>query len=106
MNISISVQTDGADIAAFAEQIQENISSALLNAAEVVAENARAICPVDTGTLRASIGTSVSGNTAQVYAGADYAVYVEMGTYKMAAQPFLTPALAAAENAVISAINV
>ena len=59
---------------------------------------------VDTGRLRSSIGASQSGDGAVAYAEENYAVYVEFGTYKMAAQPFLMPALSAAEGAVMSAV--
>lgn len=56
-----------------------------------VAEMARGMCPVDTGYLQSSI--SASGGTITV--GADYAQYVEYGTWKSPAQPFLTPAVQA-----------
>lgn len=56
-----------------------------------VAEMARSQCPVDTGNLQASI--SASGGTITV--GAEYAQYVEYGTWKSPAQPFLTPAVQA-----------
>lgn len=63
--------------------------------ADKIAASARVRAPVDTGFLRSSIGSrSVeAGKTAEVFAGADYAAYVEYGTYKMAAQPFLEPAV-------------
>lgn len=53
---------------------------------------AKAVCPVDTGFLRSSITMSMSGNTATVLAAAGYALFVEMGTHKMSAQPYLIPA--------------
>ena len=56
-----------------------------------VAEMARGMCPVYTGYLQSSI--SASGGTITV--GADYAQYVEYGTWKSPAQPFLTPAVQA-----------
>lgn len=62
-------------------------------AGEAVAEEARAMCPVDTGNLRGSIAVSAGDDGAQISADADYAAYVEFGTWKMAAQPFLVPAL-------------
>ena len=53
---------------------------------------AKAVCPVDTGFLRSSITMSMAGNTATVLAAAGYSLFVEIGTYKMAAQPYLRPA--------------
>jgi HK97 gp10 family phage protein len=38
------------------------------------------------------LGDTEHGMTAWVVAGADYSVYVELGTVHMAAQPFLAPA--------------
>lgn len=50
--------------------------------------------PVDTGTLKRSIGLDVSDNgmSATVEPTAEYAPYVELGTRFMEAQPFLKPA--------------
>lgn len=68
--------------------------------AEDFTGKAMAAAPVDTGTLRGSIHIeSIEGGgssvTARVATGgeADYAVFVEMGTYKMGAQPFMAPTL-------------
>lgn len=50
--------------------------------------------PVDTGTLKRSIGIDISGGgmTATVEPTAEYAPYVELGTRFMEAQPYLKPA--------------
>lgn len=66
-------------------------------AAEHVADLARQLTPVDTGALRASIRVEAgpSETSRAVVAGGsgvDYAVFVEYGTSRMAAQPFMTPA--------------
>ncbi len=51
--------------------------------------------PVDTGTLKRSIGLSIEdgGLTAKSEATAHYAGYVELGTRFMEAQPYMKPAL-------------
>jgi HK97 gp10 family phage protein len=60
---------------------------------------AKILCPVDTGHLKGSITSSFSGSgrsaqtTGSVTAGASYAGYVELGTSRMAPQPFMRPAL-------------
>ena len=104
MNISISVDGNINDISEIAEAIKSRLPAALLDGAEAVADTARGMCPVRTGQLRSSISTSSSGESAQVFADADYAIFVELGTYKMAAQPFLVPALSAAESSVSATI--
>lgn len=50
--------------------------------------------PVDTGTLKRSIGLEITdgGMTAEVEPAAEYAPYVEYGTRFMEAQPYLKPA--------------
>lgn len=55
---------------------------------------AKRACPVDTGNLRNSITHAVESAEDAVYVGTDveYAPYVEMGTRRTAAQPFLRPA--------------
>jgi len=52
--------------------------------------------PVDTGALRASIHSEMTGDTSgMVSTNIEYSVYQEYGTVKMAATPYMTPA---AEN--------
>lgn len=59
-------------------------------------KDAKLNCPVDTGKLKNSIGSETSTvgkrTTIKLYAKADHAKYVEYGTSKMPAQPFLAPA--------------
>lgn len=63
------------------------------NGAEMQAK-AQQNAPVDTGTLKRSIGIEITdgGMTAEVKPTADYAPYVELGTRFMEAQPYLGPA--------------
>ena len=51
-------------------------------------------CPVDTGNLRGSITHEVDADDNAVYIGTnvEYAPYVELGTSRQKAQPFLRPA--------------
>lgn len=53
-------------------------------------------CPVDTGRLRNSISHAYSKATKKAYIGTNvnYAPYVELGTRKQKAQPYLKPAAA------------
>jgi HK97 gp10 family phage protein len=66
----------------------------LAGAAHLVEGVAKVKAPVDTGFLRNSIGVlSVSSREAVIGVGAEYGVYQEMGTRRMAARPFMRPAL-------------
>lgn len=78
-------------------QMQQRMLSAVQDAVKRTAEDARAFAPVDTGVLRGSITglvqTSDSRVSGEVMANSSHALYVEMGTGRRAAQPYLRPAL-------------
>lgn len=80
------------------EAIADAIDRALVAALEevgLVAEGyAKRACPVDTGRLRNSITHIVDEGTRHVIIGTnvEYAPYVELGTRRQKAQPFLKPA--------------
>lgn len=63
--------------------------------AEAVKDLAVQLAPVDTGALRESIHVEAGDREGvyQVVASVPYAVHVEFGTHRAAAQPFLTPAV-------------
>ena len=73
--------------------ITEELGTAVRDLVLLVEAEAKKLCPVDTGKLRASI-TPVIESWAAGYVGTNthYAPYVEYGTRKMDAQPFLEPA--------------
>lgn len=64
-----------------------------MNGAELQ-QKAQRKAPVDTGTLKRSIGLEIKdgGLTAECAATAEYAPYQEWGTRYMEAQPFMKPA--------------
>lgn len=49
---------------------------------------------VDTGNLRNSVAYKVESKTMAVGTNVEYAPYIEYGTYKMKARPYLEPAIA------------
>lgn len=59
--------------------LQAGISALLDKIAVAVEADAKAICPVDTGDLKESIGHEVRGNQARIGSNLDYAAAVEMG---------------------------
>lgn len=65
-----------------------------------VESRAKHLAPVDTGRLRSSIthemGTEGGDLVGRVGTNVEYARHQELGTSRMAAQPFLRPALDAA----------
>lgn len=73
-----------------------DVIEAALEAIGLTAEGyAKDECPVDTGRLRNSITHAVEGDAVYIGTNVEYAPYVELGTSRMKARPFLGPA---AEN--------
>lgn len=74
--------------------------------ARVVETHAKVMCPVDTGALRNSIMVDeVTPDRAVIAPHTDYAEHVEFGTSRMAAQPYLRPALDEHEGEILGAIE-
>lgn len=78
----------------------EAVNQGIEKACQMVENTAKENCPVDTGVLRGSITHEVKDGQGTVGTNVEYAEYVEFGTSKMAAQPYLYPALAAHEAAI------
>ena len=72
--------------------------------AQIILAEAIDNCPVDTGFLRTTAFMQVTSDDVEIGFNAEYASYVEFGTYKMAAQPYLRPAFDAVELEALSAI--
>lgn len=81
------------DLGRAGAQATAKASRAIRKGAFDIEAAAKAIAPVDTGALRASIGVTTSGPlTAAIGPTVDYAAYVEFGTRRMRAQPYMQPA--------------
>lgn len=74
--------------------IEESAKNALKEIGLYVEGQAKLLTPVDTGNLRGSISHKIASEK-EVHIGTDveYAVYVEKGTSRQKAQPYLTPAV-------------
>ena len=72
---------------------------------EAICMEARMLCPKDTGALADSIAVRMTDDGGEVYAGAPYAVQVEMGTGERRAQPFLFPAMRAKEGEALRCVS-
>jgi HK97 gp10 family phage protein len=65
---------------------------------------AKSIVVVRTGYLRSTIYHVASGLILELGARADYAPYVEFGTRRMAARPYMRPALDWSQQRIVDAI--
>ena len=71
--------------------------------ADALVSEATAVVPVLTGNLRSSISAGpASANGVTVIAEAEYAAYVELGTSKMSAQPYMRPGIPRAITALVN----
>lgn len=74
-------------------------SAVIRKTAHDIERDAKIFCPVDTGNLRNSISTGITGDgrfgsiEAEIGPTADYAAFVEYGTSRMAPRAYMGPAL-------------
>lgn len=71
---------------------KNNVKAAVQTSTMAIESGAKQLAPVDTGQLRSSIKGKVSGFEGEVTALAEHAPFVEFGTRKMPAQPYMLPA--------------
>jgi hypothetical protein len=94
MQITFSVSTDTRGL----EQIIANCDELTPQIVESFgiegAGLAKSFAPVDTGWLMNSLQSfMIAEAVARIQSDADYDIYQELGTWKMAAHPFLSPAI-------------
>ena len=91
--VTVSVDKNGMT------KIREALKRGLKMVGMQAESYAKDLCPVKTGNLRNSISHAIrdEGGTVELGVGSnvEYAPYVELGTVKMSARPYLRPA---AEN--------
>ena len=91
------------------EEISKKLTSGLAKAVLVVERQAKINADFtqgyQTGVLRSSITSEVSGLEGKVGTNKDYAPFVEFGTSKMGAQPFLFPALEEKKNEIMELLK-
>lgn len=99
---AIQLDADGfmRDLLAHLKTLEVQTEDDLVRTGLRVQSAARSLCPVDTGRLRSSIvmrkGRDGLGFYVEIGTSVSYAPFVEFGTSRMRAQPFLLPAVAQA----------
>lgn len=97
---NVRVVLDQAGLTRLLESEQGPVGKELARRTIRVDRSAKDRCPVDTGRLRSSINWRMArdgrGLLGIVGTNVTYAPYVEFGTSRAGAQPFLRPALQAA----------
>lgn len=73
--------------------LEHKVGELIQETCQLCEAQAKLFCPVDTGKLMDSITyVRESALSASVSTNVEYAIFVEMGTYKMEPQPYLFPA--------------
>ena len=73
--------------------VQRAGSKGILAVGLAIERQATSLTPVDTGNLRGSLATQKDGDGVIVGTNVDYAPFVEYGTSRSSAQPYLRPAI-------------
>lgn len=75
------------------DALENQIALALAKVGFAAEDHVKALAPVDTGRLRASITHLVDDRSVTIGTNVEYAKYQEAGTSRMKAQPFLEPGI-------------
>lgn len=100
-NVSIKITGTEQVLAALQSRIDSlrvQVDQAIQGAGINTEAQAKQACPVDTGRLRSSIQYNPGILSCTVGTNVNYGPYIEYGTYKMKAQPFLYPAFRSASS--------
>jgi len=96
--VEVNVAVDGVEefkdaMEKFDSSLQSHVHRQLAGWAEAVKVLAKQFVPVRTGHLRSSIYAKISEWVAEIGVEATYALFVELGTRRMRAQPYVYPAI-------------
>lgn len=100
-----------ATLRASGPRVGTRVSQAVRKSALDVERGAKMLAPVDTGNLRNSISTTITGSgsaasiSADIGPTANYGAYLEYGTSRMRPQPYMGPALDRVEPGFVAAIE-
>jgi HK97 gp10 family phage protein len=98
MSVEITCDVKGVEkfqeaMRQFDSAVQKHVHRQLASWAADVKALAMQFVPVRTGHLRSSIYAKISEWVAEIGAEATYALFVELGTRRMQARPYLYPAI-------------
>jgi len=107
MSFSVSILEDTATqmLKSLSENLQAKVHAKFLDIGHQMIIYASLIVPVRTGYLRSTIFfIAVEGLVYSFGASADYALWVEIGTYRTRAQPFIQPTVEAFTSMFLEAV--
>lgn len=93
MHLDVSELRDLAgDLKSGAAKVEALAPRVVSKVAHDIERDGKIFAPVLTGTLESSISSDVNGLSAEIGPHTDYEQFVEYGTSKMDAQPYMGPA--------------
>jgi HK97 gp10 family phage protein len=94
LKTTFAVNVDSKALAALPDAMRSQLGKAVAKMARDIEAQAKAAAPVDTGYLKNSIqAKQISPLLWEVTVGANYGAFVEFGTVRRGATPYLTPAI-------------
>lgn len=106
--MTYSITVDISQVTQLMQRLSQAMTSdiptkALTAAADTLVSSATSIVPVLTGNLRSSISAgSASAEGVEVTAEAEYAAFVELGTSRMSAEPYMRPGIPRATQVLVN----
>ena len=96
-----------ADLGKASYEVTRKAQLVVAKTAHDIEADAKSLAPVDTGTLRNSISTTIGngGLSAEIGPTVHYAPYLEYGTRRMAPQPYMGPAAERRAEPFVKAIE-
>ena len=82
-------------------EVKKRIALRLGLVGVVVERRAKLIVVVRTGTLKRSLTHEVEDNVVRIGTNIEYGPFVELGTSKMSARPYLVPALMESQEEIV-----
>lgn len=111
MVATFSIDADGVarlavDLELSAQAASQTVRKVVRKSTFAIERGAKLRAPVDTGFLRNSITSEFEGGglVSEVGPEANYGIFIELGTHRMAAQPYLGPAFDEVEPSFLAAI--
>ena len=105
MNIKVRTTIHDNRIPGIIARFPGAVSAVVKKTAFEIENEAKALCPVDTGALKRSIMADVQEFSATIAPHTEYDAYVEFGTIHMGAQPYMRPAADKVEPQFVEAID-
>lgn len=94
IKVTVDVSSALAELESMSKRVEKNVDKELNEFCKKVVSGAKLRAPVDTGKMKWSIRQVRNRATIHsIEVGADYSSFVEYGTSRMKAQPFVTPAI-------------